>query len=467
MYKIYKKNDYIIIDDDVNSPEWYLSKDILVQEIVENVSYEIFGILPKSGNFTNQLLHKISIPNILKENGSPYSDTEWTDFYTSINANQSSEIGVVSTNNSTEIALNSGNTYTGVWEDSSNYSSIVISVATNRDGTYVIQFSTDGINIDSTLTRYYRTNQINVPHRFTVTRKYFRITFTNTSTVNQSYLRLQTLIGNQGELNIPIDSTMAQDFDSVSVRPTKYEYEVALGRRQGSTTWNKFGYNADLDIDTEILGAQGGTFTFLTTASTLTIVSSSLNDNSTGAGAKSIIIQGVDSNRDAVTEIVTLNGTTSVVTSSTWLGINRASVYLAGSNYANVGNITITATTGGSIQGFIPTGKGTTQQLIFFTQRKHKFLMDWLILDAERISGGGSNPRVQFRGWVWSEVNNCKYEVLYSLLDLNLESEHQFVPSQPFILDEKSVFWIEATTDVINTVVSGRFSGIEFRNIDF
>ncbi len=55
---------------------------------------------------------------------------------------------------------------------------------------------------------------------------------------------------------------------------------------------------------------------------------------------------------------------------------------------------------------------------------------------------------------------------MYSLLDLSIESEHQFTPSQPFIIGEKSVFWIEAKTDTNNTVVSGRFSGIEFRDID-
>lgn len=82
MYKIYKKNNYVIIDDDISTPEWYLAKDILVQEVVENVSYEIFGILPRLGNFINQLLCSVSIPDILKENGLPYTESEWLDFYT-------------------------------------------------------------------------------------------------------------------------------------------------------------------------------------------------------------------------------------------------------------------------------------------------------------------------------------------------------------------------------------------------
>jgi hypothetical protein len=82
MYKIYRKNNYLIIDNSIDISEKYLAKDILVQEIVENVSYEIFGILPKLGNNINQLLHSVSIPNILKEDGLPYTTTEWVDFYT-------------------------------------------------------------------------------------------------------------------------------------------------------------------------------------------------------------------------------------------------------------------------------------------------------------------------------------------------------------------------------------------------
>ena len=114
MYKIYKKNNYIVIDDDMSAPEWYLSKDILVQEIVENVSYEIFGILPKLGNFTNQLLHKVSIPDILKEDGSPYLLKEWVDFYTSNTPNYISDKGSVSISNNTSTLLTAGATFTGI-----------------------------------------------------------------------------------------------------------------------------------------------------------------------------------------------------------------------------------------------------------------------------------------------------------------------------------------------------------------
>ena len=82
MYKIYRKNNYLIIDNGIDNPEGYLAKDILVQEIVVDTIYEMYGVLPKLGNTSNQLLHSVSIPNILKEDNSPYTASEWVDFYT-------------------------------------------------------------------------------------------------------------------------------------------------------------------------------------------------------------------------------------------------------------------------------------------------------------------------------------------------------------------------------------------------
>jgi len=379
----------------------------------------------------------------------------------------SSISGMVIATNTSNTALDAGATFTGSWVDVTGYPDISICVSTDQNGTLYVQYSPDGTNIDSNITRYYRTTQIEAPHIFKNARPYFRVVFTNTSASNQTYFRLVTMAGDRGQLNIPIDSMMAQDYDSISVRPTEYNYEVALSRRQGATTWNKFGYNADVDVGTEVIAAFGGTFTPLTTASTLTIVSSSANDDGSpaGTGANSIVIYGVDANRVAQTEVVTLNGTTNVVTSTTWLGINRASIYLAGSGLSNAGLITITATTGGSTQATIPIGEGSTQQSIFFTQLNHTFLADTLILNAEK-TGAGASPKVRFKGWVFSEVSNAKYLVFNQLLDTSAENAAVLTPTQPFVIGEKSVLWFEATTDQADTFASIRFSGIEIRDVD-
>lgn len=372
----------------------------------------------------------------------------------------------LSTDNSSTTALDNSEVFTGEWEEATGYNSVVIAISTDQNGTYSIQFSPDGSNQDSTLTRYYKASQINAPHRFTITRRYFRVVFTNDSGSNQTYFRLQTSLGEKEALNVPIDGTVSQDYDATVVRPTDTIDEIALGLRQGVTTWQKFGYNTDVDsASSEVIWAVGGPYTILTSASTLTIVSSDVDDDGDPAdtGARTIIIYGIDANRESQTEVVTMNGTTNVVTSSTWLGINRVAVASAGSSQANEGNITITATTGGSVQAYIPAGQSVTQQLIYFTPSNARSLVKYLRLVADKDSGGG-NPRITFYCYAYSSVSNATYELFRELVDTDVRSEIDITFNIPLLLTEGDVFWVEANTSANDTEVSGRFSVQEYKN---
>ena len=371
----------------------------------------------------------------------------------------------VSDANSTTTPLAAGATFTGEWEDVSNFPSVIIALKTDQNGTYTTQFSTDGVNVDSTLTGYYHTDHIEAPHRYTTTRKYARTTFTNTSASDQTYIRMQTMYCHQTDLNAPTDSVLAQHFDAQVVRPTDFHFEVALGLQQGKQTWNKFGYNDDLDIGTEVVADFGGTFTPLTTARTLSIVSTSGNDADAGTGAHGVVIYGIDANWEEQIEVVLLTGLTPVVTTSTWFGVNRIALYRSGNTLSNVGTITCTATTDLRIQAQIPPAQGTSQQLIFFTRANHQALADWMLLNAQKFAGGTS-PIVTFKAWVFSQVSNSKYEVFRLEMDTGVENHIELGPAQPFVIGEKSAFWIEATTDKNDTSVSGRFSLMEFRDFD-
>ena len=372
----------------------------------------------------------------------------------------SPSVNTISTGNSSDTLLAAGVAFTGEWEDVSRFDSVVIAVATDQDGGYVIQFSPDGTNIDSSLSRSYRTANINAPHRFTITRQYCRVVFTNTSASDQTYLRLQTTLGSYPELNAPLDSTLAQDFDAFPVRPSDYNTEVALGLRQGHTLWNKFGYNPDVDVGTAVIASWGGTFTPLTTATTISIVSTSTADDRdpVGTGCGSVALYGLDANRDAVIEVVTLNGTTPVVTASTWLGLNRVAMYLCGTGQVNAGTITATAVTGSSTMAQIPASGGVTQQCIFHVPRNTQFIMEWLY--ANSLRQAGQDPKVTIKMWVYSTVNNGKQEVFRSGMDTSVNNTIDINPQLPFPISESSVIWMEATTDKADTIVSGRFSGI-------
>jgi len=373
--------------------------------------------------------------------------------------------GQTSILNSSTTALNNAAVFTGTWEYVGGYDSVVVSIATDKSGLYSIQFSPDGINIDSTLTRYHKDGEIHVPHRFTITRNYYRVVYTNNSGENQTYFRLQSIYGSKQQLNAPLDGILAQDFDATVVRPTDTYDEIALGLRQGVTSWNKLGYNTDVDIASVPIWPVDTAYTFLSTASTLTLVSSDNNDKTGDTGARSVVIYGVDGNREAATQIVSLNGTTNVVTTSTWLGINRVAVASAGSSSINEGNITITATTGGSTQAYIPTGQGVTQQLLYFNPINSKSLLRYLHLNADKATGGG-NPRVTFYCYAYSPISNTRYELFREIMDTGTSSQLDITFPIPFGLTEGDIFWVEAVSSANDTSVSGRFSLQTYLNVD-
>lgn len=369
----------------------------------------------------------------------------------------------VSTDNSTDILLNAAEVFTGTWENVSMYESVSVTVETDQDGTYTVQFSPDGTNADSTLTRYYRTANINAPQPFAVTRKYMRVTFTNTSANNQTYLRIQTMLGDVGILNIPIDSTMAQNYAAISVRPTNYFYEVALGLRQGVSHWDIWGNNNDIDIGTEIVRTLAGTTVSTITASTtFTFVSTSTNDTSAGTGAQSLVVYYLDSNRKSQVGVVTLNGTTPVVSAFSGLAINRISIYISGSGKTNEGTITCTETTGAVAVAEIRIGEGTNQSTVFYGQAGATLLINGMEVNIIKPTGGAS-PIVTLKGWVFSFVSNSKYLVYSKTIDTSVLQNFEGNMGHPFPVGEKSIFWFEATTDQNNTQVSIRYSLLEIK----
>ena len=370
----------------------------------------------------------------------------------------------VSEENSSTTPLANAGVFTGEWVDVSGSSDVVVAVSTDQDGTYSIQFSPDGVNQDSTLTRYYRTNQINVPHRFSITRSFMRVVFTNDSGAGQTYFRLQTHVGTYGDLNAPIDSTLAQDFDALAVRPTDPNSEIVLGVRQGQSAFLKFGYNDDVDTASEeVIASFGGTFTPLTTASTLILVSSSTADTSAGTGARTIFIEGLNSTREYQFEFLTMNGTSNVTTVNSYLGVNRIVVFSSGTGQTNAGNISCTATTGGSNQAYIPTGTGVTQQLIYFNPDGVQGQIRGIQFSVLKLSGG-SAPRVTIRLRVWNpKITNSTYVIRRFNLDTSSSTGITRTYNIPVKLDPTDVLWATVETDTNNTIVDGEIDIVQYR----
>lgn len=142
------------------------------------------------------------------------------------------------------------------------------------------------------------------------------------------------------------------------------DLRTASGHTSGVYSYNKFAQNPAVGTTLEDIWFQGGVLSYLTTAETLSIASSSPSDNGS-PGAGTVRVYGVDDNYIPVSEIVTLTGTTPVVTSQAFLRVNRMKVLTAGSTQTNVGNITATATTAATVQASIPALSGSTSKSQF------------------------------------------------------------------------------------------------------
>lgn len=239
---------------------------------------------------------------------------------------------------------------------------------------------------------------------------------------------------------------------------TEFHSDVALGKVTGATTWNKFGYNEDVDVGTELIASWGGTFQYLTSGETIDIVSTSTDDDLVGAGAQQLIVYGVDENWDEQIETVEMDGTSTVTTTSQWIGINRVSIYKADSTVKqNVGTITVTANSSGYTMAQMPAGQGTTQQCIFYVPASHTFLAEWFYFNI--IKPSGQSPRVDLLGWVYSDVATAEFEVYRDSLDTSDGNHIEVAPPLPFVISEKSILWFTSTSDKADTNVRGRFSG--------
>jgi len=239
-----------------------------------------------------------------------------------------------------------------------------------------------------------------------------------------------------------------------------YTERVALGLEEGATTWNKFGYNEDVDTGAdEVIAAFGGAFNQkLANGETLSIVSTSSEDASGGTGVRLLVIFGVDDDWNEVTDVVAMTGVTPVTSNYAFRGINRMTIYTSGTSLSNVGLITATASSSGNTMATMPVAQGTTQQCIFYVPAGKTFLASWQIISATKSSGGGT-AKIDLRGFVYSAVVDSQFEVFRDEIDLSSETSIQLTPEDPFVIGEKSIYWLTATTTANNTSVRGRFSG--------
>jgi len=145
--------------------------------------------------------------------------------------------------------------------------------------------------------------------------------------------------------------------------PINVGFSLVTGYRRVTALGN----NPDVDILSvpEDVWSGGGAYPWMTGATALEIVSGSANDAAAGAGARTVLIQGLDINYAEVSQTVSLNGTTAVAIPTNLFRINSALIMSAGTGKVNAGDLTIRDAGAGTTRAIIPLGYGITKQSIF------------------------------------------------------------------------------------------------------
>ena len=144
-------------------------------------------------------------------------------------------------------------------------------------------------------------------------------------------------------IKIEFPFKIARIKDKIRTSSVLYTFDIAKGNVPDHFSMNKFGHNEDVAASFETVWSAGGIYPYMTSADQLEIVSSNDEDGGAGTdtGALTMDILGLDANYNELFERVTLNGTTVVTTTQSFLRVYRAIVRTAGSTGWNIGTITI------------------------------------------------------------------------------------------------------------------------------
>ena len=121
-----------------------------------------------------------------------------------------------------------------------------------------------------------------------------------------------------------------------------FELQASRGQINGHTTRFRFGYANAIGSTPQTITTcvtAGSVYVYPTTASVMKVSSASTNDTSAGTGARTILVSGLDSSYNAISETVTLNGQTAVNTVNSYLRITYTEILSTGSGNAQAGTI--------------------------------------------------------------------------------------------------------------------------------
>lgn len=236
---------------------------------------------------------------------------------------------------------------------------------------------------------------------------------------------------------------------------------------------NKYGsFNGVDNAAVDDIWSPGGAYVWQTAAESLYAVSSSTNDASGGSGAQKITVYGLDADWNLQEETVTMNGTTNVNLTKTFLRVFRARVVQRGTyTGANAGNITIARQSDDTTRAYIRYdssfgGVGSTEMSHYTVPAGFTAHMTYYEFNIEAskpvdvYATFRTNPSDTFSG-------NIPGIYATPVTERSVSGELVIYPSRPFQFPEKSDLWVKAkATGATSGLVEVRYQLLLTKNTD-
>jgi len=228
-----------------------------------------------------------------------------------------------------------------------------------------------------------------------------------------------------------------------------FDLQVARGQIAGHQTVSIFGYQAAVTATSIPIWENATTYTFPTTATTLTCSSTSVTDVSPAA----FTINGLDANFNPLSETVTIASGNTVTTNS-YLRVNSLFLTKPGSGY-NTNQGAISVKQGSNTLAQINTGVGKSQSAVYTVPNGYTFYLDY-------VEANTSNSYTSGNYLVYNVVtNNNVTGVQSSILQQPFTSIYTALRAQdPFAYSQKTdIQWqlkTSASTYAVGIIVTGK-----------
>ena len=223
-----------------------------------------------------------------------------------------------------------------------------------------------------------------------------------------------------------------------------FDLQVARNQIMGHSVLSLFGYQASVTTTSIPVWENASTYTYITAASTLSLVSTSASDDTSAK----ILINGLDSNFNPISETLAMNGTGAVTTVNSYFRVNNLVMVSPGtSQNTNIGTITLKQSS--NVIAQINAGVGKSQSTIYTVPAGYSFYLDLAEVNTSNSYTGSTIITYKVQA-----INNLTGVKLNVLQQPFVSIYTALRSSDPFIYTEKTDIQWQLSTST-GTIAAG------------